>query len=169
MNEIFFECLVGDEYGETKEVAEQYDLFTVYSIITSFARLCPDKTNYLYAFIPQLHGIFESVFKTPNKHFKENDQMMTMLVPDITMYMNMWLSLATFATMQPNYKDQTSMPQPFKLLINDLIKLFNDNPRWHMTDIEIFEAINISVGIAVMKLKNEKFIGDVGDIIRVQI
>ncbi len=38
-----------------------------------------------------------------------------------------------------------------------------------MTDIEIFEAINISVGIAVMKLKNEKFIGDVGDIIRVQI
>jgi len=58
MNKIFFECLVGDEYGETKEIEEQYDLFTLYSIISSFARLCPDKTSFLYAFAPQLHGIF---------------------------------------------------------------------------------------------------------------
>jgi len=61
------------------------------------------------------------------------------------------------------------MPQPFKLIANDLIKMFNDNPRWHMIDIDIFEAVNISVGIAVLKIKNEKFIGDVGDLIRVRL
>lgn len=39
MNKILYECLVGDEFGETGEIDEQYDLFTLYSILSSFARL----------------------------------------------------------------------------------------------------------------------------------
>jgi len=69
MKNIFLECLVGYEYGETGEIEEQYDLFSVYSIITSFARLAPDKTEFLFAFVPQLHSLLESVFKTPKVHF----------------------------------------------------------------------------------------------------
>jgi hypothetical protein len=50
-----------------------------------------------------------------------------------------------------------------------LIKIFNHNPRWSATEINLQEAANISVAIAILKLGNEKFIGDVGDIIRMHI
>lgn len=92
-----------------------------------------------------------------------------MLVPDITMYMNLWLVLATFASLQPRYREMGSMPESFRLIANDLIKLFNQNPRWNATELDILEATNISVGIAVLKVKNEKFIGDIGDIIRARL
>ena len=39
-----------------------------------------------------------------------------MLIPDITMFVNLWLSLATFAAMQPNYTKMDSMPHSFKVI-----------------------------------------------------
>ena len=59
------------------------------------------------------------------------------------------------------------------MLARDLIKVFNGNKRWRATDINASEASNISVAIASLKLKGagpiERFIADVGDIIRVTI
>lgn len=169
LNKILFECLVGDEFGETGEIVDQYDLFTLYSILSSFARLSPDKTRYFTSFAAQLHTLFEEVTKIEHRHFEENPKLVLMLVPDLTMYMNFWLILATFASLQPNYAQMTTMPQAFKLISSDLIKLFNQNPRWNATDLNLMEAANISVGIAVLKVKNEKFIGDIGDIVRMRL
>ena len=60
-----------------------------------------------------------------------------------------------------------------KVLARDLIKVFNGNKRWRATDINASEASNIAVAIASLKLKGagpiERFIADVGDIIRVTI
>ena len=92
-----------------------------------------------------------------------------MLVPDLTMYMNMWLSLATFASVQTNYKEMDSMPAEFRMLIKDFIKVFNNNPRWKPTDVSLFEATNIAISIALMKVKNDKFIGDIADILRMNL
>ena len=91
------------------------------------------------------------------------------MIPDLHMYQNLWLSLATFAAMQPNYTKMATMGQGFKTISNDLIKIFNHNLRWNATEINLSEATNISVAIALLKIQNEKFIGDVGDIIRMNI
>ena len=42
LNEIFFEYLTGPEYRESGEIAEQYDLHTLYAILTSYAMLAAD-------------------------------------------------------------------------------------------------------------------------------
>ena len=47
--------------------------------------------------------------------------------------------------------------------------MFMDNPRWNATELNLSEATNISVAVAVLKIQNEKFIGDVGDIIRMHL
>ena len=94
---------------------------------------------------------------------------MYMMVPDITIYTNLWLSLATFASLQPNYSNMAGMKQDFKTISQDMVKLFNKNPRWTATELNLQEAANISVAIAILKLGNERFIGDVGDIIRMNI
>ena len=91
------------------------------------------------------------------------------MVPDLSSYVNLWLSLATFAAMHPNYKSMKSMGRNFSVITDDLIKLFNINPRWNATELNLAEAANISVAIAVLKLNGEKFIGDVGDIIRMKL
>ena len=57
----------------------------------------------------------------------------------------------------------------FTVVTTDLIKLFNNNPRWKNVEMDIGEAANISVAIAVLKLNGENFIGDIGDIIRMKI
>lgn len=100
LNKILYECLVGDEFGETGEIADQYDLFTLYNIISSFARLSPHKTRYFTSFANQLHNLFEELMKIEQRHYEENPKLVLMLVPDLTMYMNLWLILATFASMQ---------------------------------------------------------------------
>lgn len=103
LNKILYECLVGDEFGETGEIPGQYDLHTLYSILSSFARLCPDKTKYFTSFAPQLHNVLEEVYKGDQKHYEKNSQLVLMMVPDLTMYMNMWLILATFGSLQPGF------------------------------------------------------------------
>jgi hypothetical protein len=47
------------------------------------------------------------------------------------------------------------MGPEFKIIVQDLIKLFNQNPRWKATDINLQEATNISIAIAVLKVANE--------------
>ena len=46
------------------------------------------------------------------------------------------------------------MGQPFKVVSQDLIKLFNSNARWNPTELNIEEASNVSVAIAVLKIQN---------------
>ena len=55
------------------------------------------------------------------------------------------------------------------MIAKDLIKVFNGNRRWKATDLNISEASNIAIAIASLKLGNEKFIADIGDIIRANI
>ena len=62
-----------------------------------------------------------------------------------------------------------SMGSNFTVISNDLIKLFNNNPRWKNTEINLNEAANISVAIAILKINSENFIGDIGDIIRMKL
>ena len=61
------------------------------------------------------------------------------------------------------------MGSNFTVVTTDLIKLFNNNPRWKNIDMNLHEASNISVAIAVLKLNGENFIGDIGDIIRMKL
>jgi len=50
--EILWGYLVGPDYEKTGEISEQYDLYNLYNIITSFARIAPKASKYLEAFIP---------------------------------------------------------------------------------------------------------------------
>ena len=66
-----------------------------------------------------------------------NPNLSYMLIPDLTIYMNTWLCLASFASKQVNYKQMSHMGPEFKIIVQDLIKLFNQNPRWKATDINL--------------------------------
>lgn len=55
------------------------------------------------------------------------------------------------------------------MIARDLIKLFNGNKRWKAQDLNISEATSISIAVASLKLKNEKFIADISDIIKAYI
>ena len=169
LTEAIFECLTGPNYAETGEIDEQYDLYTLSSVISSLAIQAPDKTHYFKAFAPQLHNALSTVVKTDRSHFVENPGLVYMLVPDLTLYMNLWLTMATFASQQPNYSNMTVMPSEFNLVAKDLIRIFNENPRWRGVDMNFIEAANISVAIAILKVNNEKFIGDISDIIRANL
>ena len=46
------------------------------------------------------------------------------------------------------------------------IKIFNGNERWQATEMNIGEVSLISSGLSVLKIENEKFIGDLADITR---
>ena len=52
------------------------------------------------------------------------------------------------------------------MLAADLVKLFNGNPRWKPTEMNITEAAVISSGLALVRVQNEKFIADIGDVIK---
>ena len=60
-----------------------------------------------------------------------------------------------------------------QVLSRDLIKVFNGNRRWKATDLDINEATLISIAIASLKLTGggqiERFIADIGDIIRAKV
>jgi len=103
LTEVLYSYLVGKDFAQTGEISEQYDLHTLYNILTSFARLSPGKTKYFTDFAPQLHYILSSINKTDPKEFENNPNLIFMLCPDITIYVNMWLSLATFGALQHNY------------------------------------------------------------------
>lgn len=54
-------------------------------------------------------------------------------------------------------------------MAKDLIRVFNENPRWRATEMNFLEAANISVSLTILKVTNEKFIGDISDIIRANL
>jgi len=105
----------------------------------------------------------------PKEDFKSHPMLLKVMVPDLTSYVNLWLSMATFAALHPNYKNMKSMGRNFGVISDDLIKVFNSNPRWQPTEMNLQEAANVSVAVAVLKLNGEKFIGDLGDIIRMKL
>jgi hypothetical protein len=104
-------------------------------------------------------------------------------IPDLTTYSNLWLAITCFG-IRSNIHDQNktdaAMPEEgnepntkarglVRVIAKDLIKVFNGNKRWKATDLNINEASNISVALASLKLDNENFIADIGDIIRANI
>ena len=113
--------------------------------------------------------MFDSLQKLDNKEFEANPDLALMLIPDITIFVNLWLTIGAFAAMQPNYAKMNHMGQGFKTVCTDLIKLFNNNPRWKSIEFNLREAANVSVALTVLKVGNEKFIGDICDIIRMKI
>ncbi len=60
-----------------------------------------------------------------------------------------------------------------RVLARDLIKVFNGNRRWKATEFNVSEAANVSVAITSLKLEGsgqvERFIADIGDIIRANL
>lgn len=60
-----------------------------------------------------------------------------------------------------------------RVIARDLIKIFNGNKRWRATDLNIGEAATITIAIASLKLEGsgpiERFIADIGDIIRANL
>lgn len=65
---------------------------------------------------------------------------------------------------QQDIVDQSA--HSIRLVAADLVKLFNNNPRWKPTEMNIQEAGVISSGLALVRVQNLKFISDIGDIIK---
>jgi len=86
------------------------------------------------------------------KEFEANPDLVYNLVPDITLFVNLWLSIGAFGAMQANYSKMQHMGQSFKTICSDLIKLFNNNPRWNATELDLREAANVSVALTVLKV-----------------
>ena len=98
-------------------------------------------------------------------------QMVEEIIPDLTAYKNLWLSITCFgvkSNIQGIIDDQTDNQESIdgedkapeyrargliKILAKDLIKVFNGNKRWKATDMDIAEASNISIAIASLRLE----------------
>ena len=87
------------------------------------------------------------------------------IVPDLNTYQDLWYMLQLYAA-KPSAKNVAG---PLKLIAKDLIKVFNVCKRWKQTDLTIHDAAAIASGLSMLKIGNEKFIADIGDIIRAKI
>jgi len=60
-----------------------------------------------------------------------------------------------------------------RVLAKDLVKVFNGNRRWQATELNCGEASNIAIAISSLRLEGtgpmERFIADIGDIIRANL
>ena len=60
-----------------------------------------------------------------------------------------------------------------QVIAKDLIKLFNGNKRWKATDLTVEEASVVAIAIASLQMQGagqvEKFVADIGDIIRANL
>jgi hypothetical protein len=99
-------------------------------------------------------------------------------IPDFTDYHSLWLTLQLFAAkrtrvnLNPEVRASNLLEesaQAIRLIANDLVKLFYGNKRWQATEMNIDEAAIVCSGLALVRLDNEKFISDLGDIIRHKI
>jgi hypothetical protein len=97
--EIIYKHLVGPNFAKTGEIEGQYDFYTLFNIISSFGRSFPQKTKYFNDFVPQLHEVFTSLQKMDPKEFEANPEIAYHLVPDITLFVNLWLTIGAFAAM----------------------------------------------------------------------
>lgn len=76
INEVLYECLVGPEFASTGEINGEYDYYSLFNIISSFARLAPQKTKYFTDFAPKLHNCFSMIAKVPKEDFKSHPMLM---------------------------------------------------------------------------------------------
>ena len=68
--EVLHRHLVGPDFENSGEISGQYDLYSLYNIVTSFARIAPDQTHYLKDFVPQLHKLLVRVGETQAEVYK---------------------------------------------------------------------------------------------------
>jgi len=99
-------------------------------------------------------------------------------IPDFTDYHSLWLTLQLLAAKRsrvstnPEVRASTLLEESaaaIRLIANDLVKIFYGNKRWTATEMNIDEAAIVCSGLALVRLENEKFISDLGDIIRHKI
>ena len=168
-------------------------------ILNSYARLVPENAAYLADLGPELHDRLVAAVNTETFRVQPGQQPMQhlveQLIPDITSYCNLWLAITCFgvksninAISEPSdlneeekhfaLEEGDQAPEVrargmVRVLARDLIKLFNGNKRWKNTELDIGEAANIAVAIASLKLEGqgpiERFIADIGDIIRANV
>jgi len=83
-------------------------------------------------------------------------------VPDVTAYADLWLGIGLLAQ-----KDTTKSMRPaVKLVTGDLIKIFNGNRRWKAIEFEASDCAIIASVLSACQVGNEKFVADLGDIIK---
>ena len=94
-------------------------------------------------------------------------------VPDLTDYADLWLSLQLFAAkrtqeqkLHPGSELIDQSAHSIRLIATDLVKIFSGNERWQATQMNIQEASTVCSGLALVRIESQKFIGDIGDIIR---
>ena len=82
-------------------------------------------------------------------------------------YSDIWVGLGLLAKIKPDHHElQQATPAAIKLISADLIKIFNGNRRWQATELDQSDVAIIASSIESCSIANEKFIGDLGDIIR---
>lgn len=164
------------------------DIYYLSLIINSYASLVPEKTHFFTDLASELHEKLALGVKTDTMKLEEllkKPNLISDLIPDITSYNNLWLAITCFG-IKANIMDQSAKDigddidlhgedqgqraRGFvRLIAKDLIKVFNGNKRWKNTDLTVSEASNIAIAIASLRLEQEHFIADVGDIIRANL
>ena len=79
--EILHEHLVSNESKES-----QYDLHTLYNIISAFARLDAQNTSYFTDYAPLLHNCLNTANAMPRKTFDASPELLYHMIPDLTTY-----------------------------------------------------------------------------------
>ena len=151
-------------------------------ILNAFATLAPDSARYLADLGPELHDKLAAAVNTETfrDQVKSPTNLVEELTPDLTAYSNLWLSLACFGIKgaPETQEEDDSRPEVrarglIRVLCKDLVKVFNGNKRWKATDLSINEASTIAIAIASLKLEGagpmERFIADIGDVIRANL
>ena len=111
------EFLVGKEFQVSGGTSQEYDLRTTFAILKSYSRLAPDDIKYFDDFASHLHTNLSEVNQIDKAPVKKNSYMIVTKIPDLVMFMDIWLIMVKFAAMQPNYKQMTTMSQNFQLII----------------------------------------------------
>lgn len=151
-------------------------------ILNAFATLAPDSARYLADLGPELHDKLAAAVNTETfrDQVKSPSNLVEELTPDLTAYSNLWLSLACFGLKgaPETAEEDESRPEVrarglIRVLCKDLVKVFNGNKRWKATDLSVGEASTVAIAIASLKLEGpgpiERFIADIGDVIRANL
>eukprot|EP00347_Sterkiella_histriomuscorum_P024337 403331476 len=167
-------------HSYAKKQLDRMSLVQLCTVTSSMASLYPDKLHYFNDYAEELHSRLQDAVKQDaqrSQDLAKNPEIIYELIPDLTTYNNLWLAITCFGVKSNvNLKDESGQEEEqlkqqhaggmIKLIAKDLIKIFNSNKRWRNTDVNIHEAANVSIAIASLKLQNDNFIADVGDIIR---
>ncbi|CDW83553.1 UNKNOWN [Stylonychia lemnae] len=180
-NEKLFEIM----HGYALKHLEKLNIYFLAQLVNSTAMLFPEKIKYFNDYSSELHqrlqaGINQESFRVAKPG--QTQMLINELIPDITTYNNLWLSITCFGVKQ-NVTMKEDIPADadeekkkaymvgghIRVIAKDLIKIFNSNRRWQNTDLNITEAANISIAIASLKLQSDNFIADIADIIKANI